>query len=572
VSWSRLRAVALATLAAGAMSIASVPAASAAVTPKSALIYGDSLTYESQWAIAGRFATKAGWVQHAHEFPGFALCDLLAWLPADLAAYHPSVVAVETAGNYARPCVVDANGNQLDPTSAAFFVKYRADIHAFFKAVTDTGATVVWISAPPMLDAAWDSRIVKLNSIATEVAASYPGVSVSATPRNQVSNAGVYTATKPCLASETAALGCGLPGAGLIWVRTVTGPQTGIHFCPAGLDVYPYPCLPTAGTTYASGEYRWGTAVADATVAPPASLRPTVVMASVAGIEGSTLAFKPTLLWPYSRDLTLCYSTVDGTATAAADDYTAASGCFTIPAWTTTGPTLAVSTLRDGVPETTNETLQLKVWGWTAPITGNTKFATGTIKPLPPDAPSVTAVSATAGKINVTWAPPVFAGDAPITGYQATCASSNGGITRVSALGLTNPAMVTSLSPGKTYTCTAVAKNAYGTSPASAPSAPIVTPRVPDVPTGVTVSLIPATSGKVVVTFTSNFDGGAPITGYQATCSSADGGTKRTSTLTLTTSLTVASLTLAKTYTCTVSAKNAVGASPPSNPSPAITT
>ena len=80
----------------GAVAYLPSAAARASVTPKSALIYGDSLTFESRYAVAQQFTTKTGWVQHQHEFPGFALCDFQDWLPADLAAYHPSVVAVET--------------------------------------------------------------------------------------------------------------------------------------------------------------------------------------------------------------------------------------------------------------------------------------------------------------------------------------------------------------------------------------------------------------------------------------------------------------------------------------------
>src|SRR4051812_33503822 len=98
-----------------------VAARATAPPPGSALVYGDSLTYESRSWVAQEFAKKSGWVQHQHEFPGLALCDFLAWLPTDLAAYHPSVVAVEAAGNYTRPCMLDTNGNQLDPTGDAFF-------------------------------------------------------------------------------------------------------------------------------------------------------------------------------------------------------------------------------------------------------------------------------------------------------------------------------------------------------------------------------------------------------------------------------------------------------------------
>ena len=301
VSYTKLRAVLLVVIAAAAVLAVSGRVASATVTPKSALIYGDSLTYESRAWVTQEFATKAGWVQHPHQFPGFALCDFQAWLPADLAAYHPSVVAVESAGNTTRPCMLDANGNQLDPTSDAFFAKYHADMHAFFKAVTDTGATVLWVDAPPMLNTEWDSRILKLEAVAKEVAASYPGVSVSTVPRNQVSNAGKYTATKPCLRTETVAQGCGLPGPGLIWIRTVVGIQTGIHFCPGGLEAgVPYPCDADEGNDlrqrgvpmgYSRGRHHRQTS------APP--ILPTVNLMRKAAVEGQPLMFTPKLKFPY---------------------------------------------------------------------------------------------------------------------------------------------------------------------------------------------------------------------------------------------------------------------------------
>lgn len=354
--------------------------AGAAPSPQTAVVYGDSLTYESVTKIIDQFAKKPGWTQHWHAFPGFALCDFLAWLPDDLAAYHPSVVTVEAAGNYTRPCMLDANGNQIDPASPAFLAKYRADMNSFFATATASGAAVVWIAAPPMLDNAWNTRINAMTKLAKQVAASYPGVSVSTYPRNQVSNAGVYTATKPCLPTETATQGCGSAGAGQIWIRTIVGTQTGIHFCPAGLDsAYPYRCLPTSGTNYSSGEYRWGTAIADTAVKPPAPIRPTVRATVKAATEGQPLQFKLGLLYPYSQDLTLCYETADGTATVAAGDYTPIpTTCSTIPAWTTAGPTISVPTITDAKSELP-ETVILRTWGSTTPITGSVKKTIGKI-------------------------------------------------------------------------------------------------------------------------------------------------------------------------------------------------
>lgn len=53
-----------------------------ATTPKTALIIGDSLTYESRFQLADRFALRTGWKQHTHGIAQSAPCDWLNWLQA----------------------------------------------------------------------------------------------------------------------------------------------------------------------------------------------------------------------------------------------------------------------------------------------------------------------------------------------------------------------------------------------------------------------------------------------------------------------------------------------------------
>jgi hypothetical protein len=69
----------------------------------------------------------------------------------------------------------------------------------------------------------------------------------------------------------------------------------------------------------------------------------------------------------------------------------------------------------------------------------------------------------------VSFRPPAGNG-APIHGYAATCRSSNGGKARTT-LSRTSRFTVKRLTAGKTYSCTVVAANSRGVSPASAPSA-----------------------------------------------------------------------------------------------------
>ena len=239
--------------------------AAATVTPKTALTYGDSITWESNWETVHQFAGKTGWTFHLHAYPGTAVCDWLPWLADDLATFAPSVVGIETAGNWFRPCMIDANGNLPALGSPAFLAKYQANLATFFATVTATGAKVVFIQSPPMLDSTRNAAITRLNVIARSLAANYHGVSIATGPRNAVSASGKYVAVKPCLTIELTNPSCGQAGPGLIDIRTIVGIQTGLHFCPDGLQAgYPYPC-----DVYSSGEYRFGRALANTLVAPP---------------------------------------------------------------------------------------------------------------------------------------------------------------------------------------------------------------------------------------------------------------------------------------------------------------
>jgi hypothetical protein len=72
------------------------------------------------------------------------------------------------------------------------------------------------------------------------------------------------------------------------------------------------------------------------------------------------------------------------------------------------------------------------------------------------------------GSLKLTFKAPAPNG-APITGYTATCKSSNGGV-KQSKDGTKSPITVSGLTAGKTYTCTVVGKNARGAGTPSTPS------------------------------------------------------------------------------------------------------
>jgi hypothetical protein len=91
-----------------------------------------------------------------------------------------------------------------------------------------------------------------------------------------------------------------------------------------------------------------------------------------------------------------------------------------------------------------------------------------------PAAPSLTSATLTGTSVDVAFQAPGDNGGQAVTGYAATCTSSNGGATQ-SASGASSPITVTGLDAGRTYTCTVTATNASGISPASSPSSAITT-------------------------------------------------------------------------------------------------
>jgi hypothetical protein len=196
--------------------------------------------------------------------------------------------------------------------------------------------------------------------------------------------------------------------------------------------------------------------------------------------------------------------------------------------------------------------------------------------PAPPG--SVTAKpgstrSGTTGPIIVSFTTPSNHGYA-ISGYTATCRSSNGGTTRT---GVHNgataaPITVANATLKKTYACTVTATNNKGTSHASAASNAVVVGAPAQV---AKPSISKPSSGHLKVTFTNLTTAGAngsalTTPDYTATCSSSNGGAKKSATGTGS-PITVAGLTGGKSYTCTVMAHNARGYGEASTPSSAHT-
>jgi hypothetical protein len=174
-----------------------------------------------------------------------------------------------------------------------------------------------------------------------------------------------------------------------------------------------------------------------------------------------------------------------------------------------------------------------------------------------PTAPSITTSSPSAGAVTVAFNPSPNNGGSPVTGYTALCTSTDGGATRL-ATGTASPIKVVNLTVSKSYHCRVRATNAAGTGAYGAYGSTVTLPG-PTAPPGPAVTGSTPSAGAVTVAFTTpNGDGGSPITGYYAACTSTDGGTNRSATGTAS-PIKVVNLTVSKSYHCRVRATNAIG-------------
>jgi hypothetical protein len=189
-----------------------------------------------------------------------------------------------------------------------------------------------------------------------------------------------------------------------------------------------------------------------------------------------------------------------------------------------------------------------------------------------PGAPIDAAATGSNTSATVAFTTPANDNGASVTVYTVTATdttnSANGGQT---ATGAASPLTVTGLINGDSYTFRVTASNWAGSSTASAASNTVVpAPTVPDVPTNVR-----ATAGdtQAMISFDPpDTDGGDAITGYWVVAHDAtnfDNGGQIASAAN--TSVTVTGLTNGDSYTFTVIATNAVGASGPSLASAAVT-
>ena len=337
-----------------------------------------------------------------------------------------------------------------------------------------------------------------------------PGVTISSPADHQVFAVGE---------GVTTTFSCSDPsGPGLTSCLDDNGQSSPEQLATSSPGVYTY----TATAVSMDGEA--STATIDYTVAAP----PVVTITSPAA--GGTYAIGQTVSTTFS-----CAEGTDGTGLTSCTDGAGSSSPGTLVTSTPGTFTYTVTVVSSDGQSTT------------ASITYSVSAAA-------PDAPVIGVATLSGTTASVAFSAPSTNGGSPISSYTATCVSSDGGTTR-SGSGTASPVSVASLDRGHTYTCSVTATNGAGTGAASAPSNVLAVPSVPGAPTIGTVTLTGATAS---VPFVAPLSHGSPITSYAAMCVSSDGGATRTGGA-ASSPVSVPSLGLGHSYTCTVTATNGIG-------------
>jgi Tfp pilus assembly protein FimT len=169
-----------------------------------------------------------------------------------------------------------------------------------------------------------------------------------------------------------------------------------------------------------------------------------------------------TSITPGNGQLSVAFSAPASNGGAAISNYQYSTDGTT---WTTRSPASASSPLViTGLQNGTSYSVTLKAVNVAG--SGSASSASTSTPYTVPGAPTLSSASASLTSSTLNFSAPASNGGSAITGYTASCPSSDGG-TAGSASGAGSPLSVT-LTQGKTYTCSVTAVNAAGSSAASA--------------------------------------------------------------------------------------------------------
>jgi hypothetical protein len=186
-----------------------------------------------------------------------------------------------------------------------------------------------------------------------------------------------------------------------------------------------------------------------------------------------------------------------------------------------------------------------------------------------PDAPTAVVATPDNAQVSVTWTDPSSNGGDDITSYTVSAIDAttpgNGGQT---VSGSSSPILVTGLTNGDSYSFTVYATNTNGDGSASDPSNSVTPATLPDVPS--TPTAVPGNT-QATVSWSAPATGGSPITGYTVSSNPAGFGCTYDTSTDSGLSCVVTGLANGDSYSFSVSATNALGASNDSSASSTIT-
>ena len=184
--------------------------------------------------------------------------------------------------------------------------------------------------------------------------------------------------------------------------------------------------------------------------------------------------------------------------------------------------------------------------------------------PTVPSAPTITNAVAGPGNAVLTFAAPTSNGGIALSTYTATCIAAANLTLTASAAANATTATIVGLVSGVSYSCTLTASNTVG--PSAASNSVMVTSTSLSTPSAPTLTSAVPGPNSALLTFTApTNNGGSVITGYVARCAAVGNPTITTNAAGNATTAIVSGLIGNITYSCSITATNAIGTSAASN-------